>query len=422
MKTEAKFPAKLRFLFQPSRYKVAYGGRGGAKSWAFARALLLLGARSTLRIPCAREIQNSIKDSVHKLLCDQIKNLGLESFYEVQKSLIRGANGTEFTFHGLRHSVENIKSLEGADICWIEEAQTVSKSSWEMLIPTIRKPGSEIWVTFNPQLETDETYQRFVVHPPTDAVVRKVNWSDNPWFPDVLYQEMLDCKSRSLEDYKTVWEGQCKSTVDGSIYGECLNKAQDDGRITKVPYDATQPVHTFWDLGWRDHTSVWMVQKVGLEFRVIDFLQDQMKPLAWYISELQKRGYVFGEDWLPHDAKAKQLGSGKSIEELMTAAGRKVRIVPMLDVVDGINAARNIFNQCWFDVDKCADGLHSLRHYRYDVDPDSGQFSRMPLHDWASHAADAFRYFAVGWREKSPVKAPPPRFYPSNSSGAWMGA
>ena len=167
----AEFPEKLSILFDKARYKVLYGGRGGAKSWGVARALLILGCKSTLRILCAREFQTSIKDSVHKLLSDQIYALGLESFYEITQNSIRGKNGSEFAFVGLKNNVANIKSFEGVDICWVEEAQTVSKTSWNVLIPTIRKEQSEIWVTFNPELESDETYQRFVISPPDHAIV-----------------------------------------------------------------------------------------------------------------------------------------------------------------------------------------------------------------------------------------------------------
>ena len=160
---KAAFPAKLQGLFKKSRYKVLYGGRGGAKSWGIARALLIMGAKKPMRILCAREYQTSIKDSVHKLLCDQIEALGLLQFYEITQASLRGANGTEFAFIGLKNNPANIKSFEGVDVCWVEEAQTVSRLSWNILIPTIRKEGSEIWVSFNPELETDETYQRFVV-------------------------------------------------------------------------------------------------------------------------------------------------------------------------------------------------------------------------------------------------------------------
>jgi len=136
---KAEFPVKLEGLFKKSRYKVLYGGRGGAKSWGIARALLILGAKKQMRILCAREYQTSIKDSVHKLLCDQIEALGLLGFYEITQATIRGANGTEFAFIGLKNNPTNIKSFEGVDICWVEEAQTVSRLSWNILIPTIRK-------------------------------------------------------------------------------------------------------------------------------------------------------------------------------------------------------------------------------------------------------------------------------------------
>jgi len=151
---KAEFPLKLECLFKPSRYKVLYGGRGGAKSWGVARALLIKGAQAPLRVLCAREFQTSIKDSVHKLLCDQIEALGLLGFYEITQTSIRGKNGTEFSFVGLKNNVANVKSYEGVDVCWVEEAQTTSRMSWNVLIPTIRKEKSEIWITFNPELET----------------------------------------------------------------------------------------------------------------------------------------------------------------------------------------------------------------------------------------------------------------------------
>ena len=160
---DVQFPYKLSVLFDKARYKILYGGRGGAKSWGVARALLVLGAKKPMRILCAREFMTSMKDSVHKLLSDQITEMGLLGFYEITQATIRGLNGTEFAFVGLKNNVANVKSYEGIDICWVEEAQTVSKTSWNVLIPTIRKEQSEIWVTFNPELESDETYQRFVV-------------------------------------------------------------------------------------------------------------------------------------------------------------------------------------------------------------------------------------------------------------------
>jgi len=179
---DAAFPAKLRPLFQPRRYKVLYGGRGGAKSWGVARALLILGAQRPLRVLCAREVQKSLRDSVYRLLCDQIEALGLSSVYEALEAEIRGPGGTQFLFVGLSSvTIDSIKSYEGVDVAWVEEAHSVSDRSWQILMPTIRKPGSEIWVTFNPHLDSDPVYQRFVLAPHPDAWVQEVNWRDNPW-------------------------------------------------------------------------------------------------------------------------------------------------------------------------------------------------------------------------------------------------
>jgi phage terminase large subunit len=406
----AEFPAKLQFLFKPKRYKIAYGGRGGTKSWGFARALLILGAQRPLRILCARETQKSIADSVYKLLCDQIGALQLEYFYSITKTNIVGANGTEFTFAGIRQSsVGDIKSYEGCDICWVEEAQIVSKHSWEILIPTIRKDGSEIWVSFNPDLETDETYKRFVVSPPAAAEVVKVNWRDNPWFPDVLRQEMTELRSKSEEDYLHIYEGMCKQVVEGAIYRKELIEADSSGRICRVPYDSIRPVDTFWDLGFGDNVSIWFAQAVGFEFHIIDFLSDCLKDLSFYLKELHAKPYLYGNDYLPHDARAKTLAAGgRTVQQILQAGGRKVTIVPQLSIVDGITAARAIFNRCYFDAEKCADGIQALRHYRYEYDEELHTFKREPRHDWASHPADAFRYLGVAIKEVThPVKKPP---------------
>ncbi len=426
MTTAAEFPEVLQPLFEPKRYKVLYGGRGGAKSWGVARALLLIAASRPTRILCARELQKSIADSVLKLLAEQIVGLGLSDFFEVQKTAIIGKNGSTFAFGGLRHNATGLKSFEGVDIVWVEEAQNVSKGSWDILIPTIRKNGSEIWISFNPELDTDETWVRFVKDETPEyrdmAWVQRIIWSDNPWFPETLDKERRTLQARDPVAYLTVWDGHCRQTLDGAIYAAEIIAATSAGRITRVPYDATKPVHTFWDLGWSDKTSIWFAQAIGFEYRIIDFLQDSQKTVQHFLTELQGRGYVYGTDYLPHDAQAKTLASGgRSIEQIMRAAGRTVNIIPRLAVADGINAARTMFANCWFDQDKCADGLQALRRYRYDVDQATGQMSREPLHDENSHAADAFRYLAVSLRAPTAKKKAGP-LPPSRSGGtSWMG-
>ena len=402
---KAEFPVKLQGLFKKARYKVCLGGRGGAKSWGIARALLILGAKSPIRILCAREFQASIKDSVHKLLCDQIEALGLLPFYEITQTSIRGFNGTEFAFIGLKNNPTNIKSFEGVDICWVEEAQTVSRLSWNVLIPTIRKQNSEIWVSFNPDLETDETYQRFVAKPPRDCIVMRINWSDNPWFPETLRLEKDALKERDLNAYNQVWEGMCRRSVDGAIFGNEMQQAENDGRLTKVPYDPTKPVHAVCDLGWSDATAWWFVQFIGMETRLIRYFEGSQRTMTSYLAQLQTFGYVYDTIWLPHDAENKTLAAaGRTIEEIVRSAGFKTSVMPRVPVVDSINAARTIFPNLWFDRDNCADGLNCLRHYRYEVDPSTGQFSKNPLHDQYSHGADAFRYIALMIKEPTSRK------------------
>jgi len=413
---KAEFPHKMASLFEKSRYKCYWGGRGAGKSHSIAKGLLILGAKSPLRILCAREFMTSMRDSVHKLLSDQIEQMGLHSFYEITQSNIRGKNGTEFSFVGLKNNTANIKSYEGVDICWIEEAQTVSKTSWNILIPTIRKEGSEIWISFNPELETDETYQRFVLHPPENAIVQKINWSDNPWFPQTLDLERLALKNRDAEAYNTVWEGVCRVTVDGAIFAKEMQMAELDNRITRVHYDPIKPVHVVFDLGWADHTALWFVQFIGMEIRLIRYLQANQQTISWYLAEMQKFGYFFDTLWLPHDAAAKNLGTGRSIEEIVRSAGYKVQILDRVPVTDSINAARTIFGKCYFDRKNCDEGLQCLRHYRYDVDED-GSWSQKPLHDQYSHGADAFRM--LGLMVNEPKKVKPKQVYIER--GSWMG-
>lgn len=387
-------PPKLEpFEKQPARYKVAYGGRGSGKSWSIARLLLDFGVRSRIRVLCAREIQRTISESVHQLLRDQIGALGLSDFYTVTDTAIRGANGTEFYFAGLRsQDAHKLKSFEGVDICWVEEGQVVSKRSWDILLPTIRKPLSEIWVSFNPELDSDETYQRFVVHAPENAIVIKLNYSDNPWFPSVLEQERLALKARDEEAYRNVWEGECRSSVEGAIYAKEVAALYESGRVRPCAYDPLLPVHTVWDLGWNDCTAIVLVQRAA-EIRVIGYIEDTHRTLAEYVAQLKALPYVWGSDWLPHDGRAKDFKSGKSAEEMMRAMGREVRIVDNLDVETGIKAARMVFPRCYFDP-SAERLLHCLKRYRRTINQTTNE-PGPPLHDDSSHGADAFRYMAV---------------------------
>ena len=392
-----------RVLTQAKRYKILYGGRGGAKSWAIARMLLAMGIQQSLRILCTREIQKSIQDSVHKLLCDQISAMGIEAQYEIQKTCIKGRfNDTEFLFAGLRHNISSLKSYEGVDIVWAEEAQSVSKSSWDVLVPTIRKPGSEIWVSFNPDLEDDETYQRFVVTPPTDSVVVKVNYDSNPWFPSVLEQERKDLERRDYKAYKNVWLGECKQAIEGAIFADEINKASEEQRITSVKIQSGVPVSTYWDLGESDNTAIWFVQFVGNEYRLVDYYQASGHKMAHYIDVLARKKYYYGNHVLPHDADYELLAASSTIKEQLEEAirnnpqlGSGVKIVERVAKKHlAIEAARSVFANCIFDKENTKDGLQCLRHSRYAKDNETGKISKEPVHDIWSHGADAFMTMA----------------------------
>jgi phage terminase large subunit len=393
MKVNATFPNKLDFLFEPHRYKVAYGGRGSGKSWSMARALLIKAANEPTRVLCAREIQRSIKQSVHTLLNDQIQSLGLGAFYEVLEAEIRGLNGSTFSFTGLAtNTVESIKSFEGCDIVWVEEAQTVSKKSWDILIPTIRKPDSEIWVSFNPNIDTDDTYKRFVIEPPENARVVKVNYTDNPWFPEVLEIERLH-SIKTNPDYENIWLGECKAAVDGAIYSNEIREAQEGNRITTVPYDPMMKVHVVMDLGWNDSMSVILCQKGISDLRIIGYIEDDHRTLDSYSAQLKNLPYNWGTMFLPHDGQSKDFKHGISAEEIMRKLGWDIRIVPKADIESGIKLARMNFHRIYFD--KSAQRLvECLKNYRRSINSATNE-PGAPLHDEYSHGADAFRYLCT---------------------------
>ena len=392
----AQIPRKLAFLFQPAQYKAARGGRGSTKSWSFARALLIQGAAEPLRILCTREVQNSIKDSVHKLLKDQIAALGLGAFYRVLDTEIRGVNGTEFLFSGLStQTVDSIKSFEGIDRCWVEEGQSVQKRSWDILLPTIRKPGSEVWVSYNPDLETDETHQRFTINPLPGTISVDINWNDNPWWSTELEKLRLHCKEHDPENYDNIWEGKCRPAVEGAIYYKEILAAQDGGRITFVPYNPMLKVHVVVDLGWNDAMAITLVQKTPSACHIVKYIEDSHRAIDSYSAELKDLRMNWGKVWLPHDGFSGNIQSGgKSVADIFKALGWKVASkneIVQLSVEDGIKNARMTFSQVLFDTNGTQLLVERLRRYRRRINRATNT-EEAPLHDENSHAADCFRY------------------------------
>lgn len=407
---DAAFAEPLQCLFEPRQYKVLFGGRGAGRSWGCARALLLIGSQRKIRVLCARELQKSIDDSVHKVLSDQIHELGLDGFYTIFKHAITSKNGTSFVFEGIKNNTNKIRSLEGIDYCWIEEAAKMSKASWDIIDPTIRKSKSEIWLTFNPELDEDFAYKKFVRDlalretrrfstgairwESSDTIVVKMTWADNPWFHQTSLVAKKDKSEREDPDgFLNIWQGHTIQNLEGAVYAKELRRAAAENRICSVPYERQQPVDVFFDLGRADNTAMWFVQRVGMQWRVLKYFEESGPDWPYFLKIVQNSEYVIGTIFLPHDGKAKRLGSKLSIEELTRQAGFRVQIVPKQSRSDGINAAKIVMKNCWFDSEKCEDGLWALRHYRYKIT--DGQLSNEPLHDEASDGADAFRYFAM---------------------------
>lgn len=396
---EINIPEKMAPFLDPMRYKVAYGGRGSGKSWTIAQLLILKAYQSPTRILCAREIQRSISDSVIQLLSDTIDRMGLREAFEVQKTQILGSNGSRFIFEGLRSNITKIKSMEGIDLVWVEEAESVTFTSWETLIPTIRKPGSEIWVSFNPRDEMDETYQRFIVNKPKEGAIIKINWQDNPWFPEELRKEKDDLKDKDENLYKWIYEGEPIANHDGAYWQKYLREDQ----VKDFAIEPQLPVKTYWDLGISDDMAIWFVQQIGSEIRVIHSYENYGEGLNHYINYLHdfrdKHQITYESHWAPHDISVRELTTGKSRLETAQEMGITFQKVPNIPVEDGIHAARFILPRCWFKEPMTKSGIKAIKGYRREFDEVKGVFKNKPLHNWASHLADAFRYFAVAHQE-----------------------
>jgi len=419
--TRVQFPEKTAFLFEPHPYKCIYGGRGKSASWSFARALLILGRRRKLFIVCAREIQKSIQESVHKLIADQISELGYGDFYDVQKAVIVGANGTKFAFVGIRNNVNSIKSMEAIDIFALFEADSVSYNSWEKVLPTVRRDppfgpfdlGSEVWIEFNPELETDETYKRFVIDPPPGCVSVHMNYRDNPFFPQILRAQMEAAKAKDHDNYRTVWLGETRKTLQGAIFAKELASAIEEKRLSPhIKLDPTKPCVFSFDLGDHDVCCWWAWQQIGMEHNAVDYYGNTGFGIDHYLNEIEARKLKVKHILLPHDAaqahqSARGAKGGNTIEKQVRAVyPDKVRLVPRTSIVNRINATRALFPRINIAEGPTSDGVRSLTRYRYKV-TDKGQRSVKPDHD-DSDPADAFTYYPV-WLKEGSMDSPKPQ-------------
>jgi phage terminase large subunit len=359
-----------------------WGGRGSGKSWQFARVLLASAAQKPLRILCAREYQASHRDSVMKLLEDQIPRLGLEPYYRVTREGITGINGSEFIFKGLKTNVAEIKSTEGIDVCWVEEAQAVSRESWEVLGPTIRKEGSEIWSTWNPGAPDDPTFVRYVTDPPpaSESIIRKVGYKDNPWLPKVLLREAERLKLRDPEAYAHIWGGEPWERSVLQIFA---------GKYRVAEFAPAED---------------WGAPLFGLDF---GFAVDPSVLVKLFVRD--SRLYIGAEAGgvkLDNDDLARRMGAipgarehtiradaarPETINE-MKRRGFKVIAAPKWEgsVKDGIEYIRGQFEEIVIHP-SCALAIEEARLYRWKSDPRTGDALPVPQKG-NDHVWDAVRY------------------------------
>ena len=433
-------PEKFEPLLRPARYKGAYGGRGGAKSHFFAEQSVLRCYSQPTKIVCIREVQESIKDSVKALIETKIEKLGLQSFFDVTRPEITGRNGSQIIFRGMQsYNAQNIKSLEGFDVAWVEEAQALSDVSLRMLRPTLRNEGSELWFSWNPRHDTDAVDVLLRgPHRPKDSIVVEVNWQDNPWFPKVLLEEKDQDYAADPEMADHVWGGGYEIVTEGSYYARALVDAEREGRVGHFPLKPSVPVRTSWDIGVDDYTSVWFVQDDGLHATVVDYYEvsgdgaDEI--LATCMPEiftpprhvakfdewtragaLEQLGrsipFKYGSHWFPHDVKFREWGAGarSRIESLNAYGLTNIRRGVAANPADRINAVRRILPIVKFNrTPRVELGLKRLRRYRRKWN-DALQSYTTPEHDESSHGADAFGEYAINCGIALPPIRPTPK-------------
>lgn len=390
-------------LLQPSRYKGAWGGRGSGKSQFFADKVIIDAlAKPGLRVLCCREIQKSLKESAKRLLESKIEEYGLLPMFEVQSAEIKTPGGGVIVFAGLQdHTSESIKSYEGFDIAWVEEAQTVSHRSMNLLRPTIRKPGSEIWSSWNPRFDSDAVDEMLRGdETPTGAIVVHANWDDNPWFPAELEQERVDCQRQQAEQYDHIWEGGYAIVAEGAYYARNIAAAREEERITDLAIDPLLARRAYWDIGLRDACSIWIVQQRGSQLRMLDYYEAEGQVLATHLEWLRASGNANAECVLPHDGAKRDPIAAERYEDHIRSAGFNVRTIPNQGkgaAMKRVEAARRLFGQMWFDEARCSKGLKALGWYHEKKN--AGGYGVGPDHDWSSHAADAFGLIAIDYKE-----------------------
>lgn len=383
-------PEWARVLFEPQwRYISVRGGRGSGKTKNFARALVLRSAAEKLRVLCTREVQLSIRESVYATLVNEITECGLTSEFEILSNEIRSKRGGSFIFRGLAaETIDSIKSLADIDIAWVEEAQACSHDSFEKLFPTIRAKGSQIWFSWNPELETDPIYELVMKQGLPMCANLFVNFDKNPWFPDVLRLEEQHMLGHNPIKHRHIWGGMPLPAVAGAIYFDEIMAMEQEGRVRLLTPDPLLRKYAVFDLGYNDAMTCGIIQRTRDDVRIIDYVENNRVSLSWFDDKLRERGHDDAIVALPHDGRNKSMQTGLSPQEIMEMYGWTVEIVDNIGIENGIRVCRELMSMMYIDSVRCFELLEHLKRYARNK-------HGHPVHDDHSHGADMVRYIAV---------------------------
>ena len=429
---ERPLPKVFRPLEEAARYKGIWGGRGSGKSHNRAEAMI----ERALAIPghrglCVREVQKSLQESSKKLIEDKLREYGLGAAhgFRILKDVIETPGGGVIIFKGMQdHTADSTKSIENIHTMWAEEAQTLSEHSLRILRPSIRAEDSELWFTWNPRRKSDPVDQMLRVNAPENSIVIKANWSENPFFPQVLEDERRDCLMKNADEYEHIWEGGYATFNQGAYYAKHLSAARAEGRIGRIPSDPLMKFHMFFDIGGTgakaDAFVIWVAQVIGKEIRVLNYYEVCGQPIGAHLEWMRKEGYEPHKCqlWLPHDGATNDKVYAVSYQSAFESAGYSVDVVPNQGkgaAMLRIEAGRRWFGSCFFDKEKTEPGLEALGAYHEKRD-ENRQIGLGPEHDWSSHGADGFGLMAVV--VESLFDKPKQRIQqPMYAGGGWMG-
>lgn len=405
-------------LLTHSRYKGIHGGRGSGKSHFFADSLIEdclaepgENQGEGLRSVCIREVQKDLAQSSKLLIESKLSfyKLNEKDGFKIYRDSISTPGDGLIIFKGMNdYTADSIKSLEGFKRAWWEEAQTATGHSLNLLRPTMRAQGSQLWFSWNPRRKSDPIDVMLRGEQiPTGSLVIKANWNDNPWFTPELEQERLDCIRMQPEQYDHIWEGGYVSVIEGAYYAKCIVEARAQKRIGRVAADPLMTIRLFVDIGGTgaraDAFTMWAAQFIGKEIRVLNYYEAVGQPLSTHLAWLRENNYTpdKAQIWLPHDGSSNDKVFDVSYESALKDAGYKVTVVPNQGkgaAKARVEAARRLFPSMWFNEETTSGGIDALGWYHEKKD-ENRNIGLGPEHDWSSHGADSFGLMCVAYEE-----------------------